>query len=324
MSGNSPTSPNSPKISMREMMEKLNQMTSLMMTSFERIAQLEENAKRDAELKASAERQRITPLGGIGRGREIESLPMSPSHGGGSNTEEESESSKLHGIRAQQSWMSQAIPPKELVKIPFKLESPIDYGIWKFSMRKVLETQGLAGFIDGTITKPADSPEVENSSQLILKWQQLNTATEALIMGGLGKSQIARVIQCKSAREIWLKLEGLYQHKSDVNIARLESDLHALKWKRNSTVDSFIQEIDTITETLRGCGVEIADSTLRLILLKGLPDRLESVKHILLQSGSKNYLELCDDLRSHVGLSGLGDSKAYLGSGEGPSEPRLP
>ena len=86
-------------------------------------------------------------------------------------------------------------------------------------------------------------------------------------------------------------------------MARLETELVNLTWKRNTKIDDYIAEIDHIANLIRGCGHEVPDYRLRMTLLRGLPDRLSNIQHILLEQHSLNYYETCDRLRAHISLS---------------------
>ena len=187
-------------------------------------------------------------------------------------------------------------------------------------MIKSLDKEGLLSFVLGTALKPVfPVAGTDEQIRLFYRWMEFNNAAETAILASLGKSQLSLITSCKSAAEMWGRLQNLYMHSSEVNIARLERELHNLKWKRNSSLESFLQEIDRVADSLRGCGQDVPDSRLRMTLLDGIPNRLDYVKHILLQLGPQPYYVLCDQLRSHVALASAGDSKALLSSSEKPA-----
>ena len=227
-----------------------------------------------------------------------------------------------HGIRAEDLWKTNSALSKDPFKCSFKLEAAKDYIVWKFAMSRLLDKEGILSFALGTAAKPilSNTPSAEEV-RLYYRWQEFNNACESAILSSIGKSQLGVLVSCRSASEMWRKLQNLYMHSSDVNVARLEDQLHALRWKKNSTVDSYIQELDSIADSLRECGREVEDSRLKMSLLRGLPDKLENIKHILLQIGPQPYQIVCEYLRSHVGLSFAGDtSKAYLGTSDNSNE----
>ena len=222
-----------------------------------------------------------------------------------------------HGIRAMDPWKTNSALPKDPFKCSFKLEAAKDYMVWKFAMSKLLDKEGLLSFAMGTAVKPylSENPSTEEV-RLYFRWQEFNNACETAILSSVGKSQLGLLVSCRSAREMWQRLQHLYMHPSDVNVARLEDELHAIRWKKNTSVDSYIQEIDRIADSLRECGQEVSDNRLKMALLRGLPDRLDNIKHLLLQLGPQPYVIICDYLRAHVGLFSAGESKAYLSNAD--------
>ena len=236
-----------------------------------------------------------------------------------------------HGIRAQTLWTSnEFVLNREPLKHAFKLEDPKDYFVWSYSMLTLLENEGLSPFVLGTVGVPPD-PTNENELWLQNRYHDFNAAAEAAILRNVGKAQIALLTRSKGAHNMWQRLKDSYMMASEVNVARLESELMAVKWKRNTKLDAFIQQVDRIGDQLRSCGQEVPDSKLRMALLKGLPDRLENIKHILLDKGETSYVKMCDSLRAHVGLSmstevNLSEksSNSALMAGEEPKKKYVP
>ena len=225
-----------------------------------------------------------------------------------------------HGIRAVELWKTDLPPNKEPFKPSFKLDNANDYSVWQFSMRKFLEKDGLLPFVLGTARRPVVSDPADlESVRLYQRWLLFNTLAETAILSSVGKSQLSFLTRCNTPSEMWNRLKNQYQHESEVNVARLEDELSSVKWKRSDTLKSYIQNIDRLADLLRGCGQEVSESRLRMSLLKGLPDRLISIRHILLQVGPLPFHSMCDHLRSHVGLSHFhehgagGNQKAYIG-----------
>ena len=233
-----------------------------------------------------------------------------------------------HGIRASDSTgtVGGGLFKHEAYKAVFKLEGAKDYHIWSFTMMKFLEGEGLSQFVLGMFKKPElrgvpGSTEFNGAMELYKQWSEGNTAAERAIMSCIGKTQISLLTRCQSAAEMWERLRKTYLQDDDSNILRLEAELQTVSWKKNTTVDSYIKSIDDLADQLRACGQEVSDRNLKLHLLKGLPEKFEYIKHILLQSDSTSYQSLCDKLRSHVGLSKLSEagsssSSAYMGSGK--------
>ena len=200
------------------------------------------------------------------------------------------------------------------------MENAHDYLVWKYAILTILNKEGLTALVDGKAIQPTLT---ENSGaeefRLLHRWNDCNGVVQAFLVNSVGKAQVALLTQCKTAKEVWDRLESLYHQKSSIVRARLEDELQTLKWRRNTPLETFIQEIDKLSEKLEACGLQISDDRKTMILLRGLPERYETSRLILFQAGEKPYLQTCEDLRAHVGLTSPEENKAYLGVNEGPS-----
>ena len=74
------------------------------------------------------------------------------------------------------------------------------------------------------------------------------------ILNCVGKAQLSLLMRCSTSSEMWVRLRDTYLLKSEVTIARLETELSNLKWRRNTSIEEFISEIDHIVNLIRGCG----------------------------------------------------------------------
>ena len=304
---------------LRVIMQKLDSITSTLKDTQMRVQKLEED-KVTASLQA-------VPLPNPIQDGELADRPWQMRPERKVSEEERSvDTSRVaperHGIRAIPFWKTYESLSRETRKVPFQLATTQDYGFWKFSMLKFLKREGLAPFIDGSTPIPL-FPELEDeeAERLYFRWLEFDNATQATILASVTKTQGARLTQCTNAREMWLRLQNIHMHDSEVNVARMREELLNVTWKRNSSVDEYIQEVDRLADNLISCGEQVQDKDLKMILMKGLPDRLETVKLILLQAGKlMNYPTLCDNLRSQVGMTNSRqDSKAYMGTGENSS-----
>ena len=60
-----------------------------------------------------------------------------------------------HGIRAKEPWQDpNFILSREPTKYVFRLEHQKDYNVWSFSVLRILEAEGLAPFVLGTVPEP--------------------------------------------------------------------------------------------------------------------------------------------------------------------------
>jgi Reverse transcriptase (RNA-dependent DNA polymerase)/gag-polypeptide of LTR copia-type/Integrase core domain/GAG-pre-integrase domain/Zinc knuckle len=210
-----------------------------------------------------------------------------------------------------------------MVKFSFKLDNGGDYVSWKFAMERAMETEGLLPFINGQAPNPGLPRNYTTEQETIyLRWRQYNVAAESFIIANIGKSQIPHLSMCTTAFEMWEKLKKIHMNSAEVNIARLENQLQTVKWRRNTSFEEYVGEIQNLTNLLRGRGYDVPERTLRLAFLRGLPDRVEHLKHLIHQMGDVTYQEAVDHMRSHLELDSWGEPRAYVTQREGPIETR--
>ena len=303
------------EITIKDVMSRLDALQDMMRISFSKINNLEDKLE---ESLGSEDNRSKKSLGAEENARDS-IAPGSPRNeqaitvrGYGPPTE-----SFHHGIRALERWKSTAPISKDFGRASFRLESSQDYNMWKYVILSVLERESVVSFINGQAVRPEvhDASDLEGI-RLQARWDDCDSSTRSFIIGALGKHQIGLVLQCKTSCEVWEKLQSLYNQKSDINVAKLKNELNTLKWRKNTTIDHFISEINRLSEALRGCGVEVLDNDLRLILLMGLPERYSSIQHAMFQASQQfqiSYSKACDDVRSHVNLSSIHETKVHLG-----------
>ena len=174
------------------------------------------------------------------------------------STESPSLTDEQHGIRANPLWMSYTAGSLKEQKPTFVLEGQEDYNVWRFAMLTFLERGGLVDFVNGEAVKPIVTAEsAEDEVRLYFKWMEFDTLARTTIIASLGKNQVSFLTQCHTARDMWLRLESQYIQKTEATISRLEDELHEIKWRRNSNIDSYIDEIDMAANRLRIHGEEV-------------------------------------------------------------------
>ncbi|KAK2977132.1 LOW QUALITY PROTEIN: hypothetical protein RJ640_005782 [Escallonia rubra] len=100
--------------------------------------------------------------------------------------------------------------------VPYKL-SQINYFMWSNFIARLVEDQGLMGFINGTITappkkitvpddsSPTGTKEVENEDYI--KWKKTDLLLRGWILGTLNEDVLVHVHFLKTAKEVWAGLE---------------------------------------------------------------------------------------------------------------------
>ncbi|XP_075475508.1 uncharacterized protein LOC142506209 isoform X2 [Primulina tabacum] len=98
-----------------------------------------------------------------------------------------------------------------------------DYKIWKEQMLCLLEGQELWGFIDGQIPSPSRTGESTDHQEHKL-WRRTDMLIKGWILGSLGNDALAAVANVGSSRDVWLKLENIF-NKISYNHNRIQNQI---------------------------------------------------------------------------------------------------
>ncbi|KAL4591499.1 hypothetical protein LXL04_004467 [Taraxacum kok-saghyz] len=161
-----------------------------------------------------------------------------------------------------------------------KYDRRINFGLWQVQVKDVLIQSGLHKALKG---KPAPVSSKESSAagkDDDEEWNDLDLRAASAIRLSLAKNVLANVHGISTTKELWEKLEQLYQGKGISNRLYLKEQFHTLLFPNN-----IVSELEAI-----GVKVEDEDKALRLIL--SLSSSYEHMKPILMYG--KDTLKYAD------------------------------
>jgi len=106
-----------------------------------------------------------------------------------------------------------------------------------------------------------------------------NSRAVNAILGGLTNSICVRVLHCKSAKQIWDKLEVVYEGDSKVKEAKLQTyrtQFENLKMKEEENIVEYFHRVDEVVNSIRAVGEELTDKPIVKNILISLPMRYDS------------------------------------------------
>jgi hypothetical protein len=95
-------------------------------------------------------------------------------------------------------------------------------------------------------------------------------------LNGLSDSVFTKVAHCKSAKEIWDKLQNIYEGDTKVKVAKLQTyrgQFKQLKLKEDEDIIAYFLRFDEIVNAIVGLGEEIEESVIVQKILRSLPMR---------------------------------------------------
>jgi hypothetical protein len=114
------------------------------------------------------------------------------------------------------------------------------YVFWSIRMKTYIQAEGFEiwqSIVDGYTT-----PTVSSTNDKAMKLGHNNSKATNSLVNGLGESVFTKVAHCKSAKEIWDKLQNIYEGDSKVKEAKLQTyrgQFEKLKMKEDENIAAY-------------------------------------------------------------------------------------
>jgi hypothetical protein len=108
------------------------------------------------------------------------------------------------------------------------------------------------------------------------KWEDLDDKALSALQLSLSPNVLREVMNTKSMTELWKKLEELYMTKSIANKLRLKECLYTIRMAEGTSIQSHLNEFNSICVDLESLDVKIDDEDKVILLVVVLPP---SFKH---------------------------------------------
>jgi hypothetical protein len=150
------------------------------------------------------------------------------------------------------------------------------YVIWRIRMKTYIQAQGFEiwqSIVDGYTV-----PTVPPTNEKAVKLSQNNSKATNALMNGLGEMVFTKVAHCKSAKDIWDKLQNIYEGDSKFKASKLQTykgQFEQLKMKEDKNIASYFLRVDETVNAIIGLGEEIKESVIVQKVLRSLPMRFD-------------------------------------------------
>jgi hypothetical protein len=122
--------------------------------------------------------------------------------------------------------------------------------------------------VDGYI-----APTVPPTNDKVVKLGQNNSKDKKALLNGLSEKIFTKVAHCKSTREIWEKLQNIYEGDSKVKEAKIQTyigQFKQLNMKEDENIAVYILRVDEVVNAIIGLGEEIKESVIFQKILRSL------------------------------------------------------
>lgn len=132
----------------------------------------------------------------------------------------------------------------------FRLKDEKDWVLWKFQVTILLKYHEVYEYASGEITKPTDSTKTTEIST----FKKGDIKAQRAIMTTIDKEPLLHIVNCKTAAEMWTKLQSVYEKKSETSVHYLQQRFFMYEKESNDNIATFISKLQEIVQQLADQG----------------------------------------------------------------------
>lgn len=161
-----------------------------------------------------------------------------------------------------------------------KLELPEQWPVYKFQVRVLLKAADVWEIVNGTSKQPvAVEGTVSGTAQndfdaKVSAWNKSDSKAQRIIVTSLGEDPIIHVMNCETARDMWVILEGIYEQKSQLSIQMLLESYYGFSRSEEDDIATHTSKLRNIVKRLGDLGEKISDTGVMAKILMTLPPEL--------------------------------------------------
>jgi hypothetical protein len=167
-----------------------------------------------------------------------------------------------------------------------RFDGRMNFGLWQIQVKDILIQSGLHKTLRGIPTS-GSSDGAAKSGTSDIDWEDLDLKAASTIRLCLAKNVLANVQGMSTAKELWEKLEEMYQTKGISNRVYLKEQFHTLRMAEGTTISDHLSVLNGIVSELETLGVKMDDEDKALRLILSLPSSYEHMKPILIHGKEK-------------------------------------
>lgn len=148
----------------------------------------------------------------------------------------------------------------ELIKVE-KLQKTEDYPLWKFEIRVLLKAADIMDVVTGEFVKPErdEDQSAELHEAALVKWNKSDCKAQRIIVTALGRQPKLHVLNCETARDMWSKLESVYEKKSEASVHLISQKFFDSKKDPADDIAMFISKLLALVQQLKELGENISN-----------------------------------------------------------------
>jgi len=153
-----------------------------------------------------------------------------------------------------------------------------NFDTWKIQMEALLVKNDSWGYVTGEIPRPEMIANDASRAAAVAIWEKEDRKARSDIILGISPTELKQVKNCRTSKEVWLKLASTYQSTGPARKATLlkQLTLHRMDDQKDvrEHLNVFFDTVDKLTEM----EIEINSDLLTIMLLYSLPSKFENFR----------------------------------------------
>lgn len=172
-----------------------------------------------------------------------------------------------------------------------------NYDTWKLQMRALMVKNDAWGYVSGEIVKPESMEGDAASIAAARDWKIKDEKAKSDLILSISASQLKQVKNCVTSRELWIKLESIFQSKRPAHKATLLKSLTLQKMDEGGDIREHLHEFFDAVDKLSEMDVNINPDQLVIMMLYCLPSSYENFRCAI---ESRDQLPTPENLRTKI------------------------
>ncbi|KAL4284177.1 hypothetical protein GQ457_16G007100 [Hibiscus cannabinus] len=161
-----------------------------------------------------------------------------------------------------------------------------NYLLWRQQVLFTIESLDLSSHIEGTTVIPPQYLLVNGEkvpNPLFSSYKQQDSALCSWLLASISLSILPSLVSCRTAFEIWEKIQQVFSVSSTTKIMHLHCSLKNLR-KRDQGMKEYLAQIQSVCDSLAACGNPLSETMHISAILSGLPSEYEPVVAVITSS----------------------------------------
>lgn len=192
----------------------------------------------------------------------------------------------------------------------------------KLQMQAILIKCDLWDFASGVSVKP--EPAAGNGDA-VSQWIKNDQKAKSEMILSISSAELRQVKACVTARDMWVRLEDIYQSKGPARKATLLKSLILCKMADSGDVREHLNNFFTSVDRLGEMDVDVNPDLLAILMLYSLPTSFDNFRCAIesrddLPSPEALRIKIIEESDARKGNSSEGSSGAMIANKSGPRE----